>query len=46
VQLFNISVIAVALAMDAFAVAIAAGVTLKKISFRGRPLRPGLDRGF
>jgi len=34
VQLFNISVIAVALAMDAFAVAIAAGVTLKKISFR------------
>jgi putative Mn2+ efflux pump MntP len=34
VQLLNISAIAVALAMDAFAVAIAAGVTLKKISFR------------
>jgi putative Mn2+ efflux pump MntP len=34
VQLFNISAIAVALAMDAFAVAIAAGVMLKKISFR------------
>ena len=33
-QLFNISAIAVALAMDAFAVAIAAGVMLKKISFR------------
>ena len=33
-QLLNISAIAVALAMDAFAVAIAAGVTLKKISFR------------
>jgi putative Mn2+ efflux pump MntP len=34
VQLLNISAIAVALAMDAFAVAIAAGVMLKKISFR------------
>lgn len=34
VQLFNISAIAVALAMDAFAVAIAAGVMLKQISFR------------
>jgi putative Mn2+ efflux pump MntP len=34
VQLLNISAIAVALAMDAFAVAIAAGVILKKISFR------------
>ena len=33
-QLLNISAIAVALAMDAFAVAIAAGVMLKKISFR------------
>ena len=33
-QLFNISAVAVALAMDAFAVAIAAGVTLKQISFR------------
>ena len=33
-QLFNISAIAVALAMDAFAVAIAAGVMLKKVSFR------------
>ena len=33
-QLFNISAIAVALAMDAFAVAIAAGVMLKQISFR------------
>ena len=33
-QLFNLSAIAVALAMDAFAVAIAAGVTLKQISFR------------
>jgi putative Mn2+ efflux pump MntP len=34
VQLLNITAIAVALAMDAFAVAIAAGVMLKKISFR------------
>ncbi len=33
-QLFNISAIAVALAMDAFAVAIAAGVMLKQVSFR------------
>lgn len=33
-QLLNISAIAVALAMDAFAVAIAAGVMLKKVSFR------------
>jgi putative Mn2+ efflux pump MntP len=33
-QLLNITAIAVALAMDAFAVAIAAGVTLKRISFR------------
>lgn len=33
-QLFNITAIAVALAMDAFAVSIAAGVTLKQISFR------------
>ncbi len=33
-QLINISAIAVALAMDAFAVAIAAGATLKQISFR------------
>ena len=32
--IFNISAIAVALAMDAFAVAIAAGITLKQISFR------------
>lgn len=32
--MINIIAIAVALAMDAFAVAIAAGVTLKKISFR------------
>lgn len=32
--MFNIIAIAVALAMDAFAVAIAAGVTLKHISFR------------
>ena len=31
---FNISAIAVALAMDAFAVAIAAGITLKQINFR------------
>ena len=31
---FNIAAIAVALAMDAFAVAIAAGITLKQISFR------------
>ena len=31
---FNVSAIAVALAMDAFAVAIAAGVALKQISFR------------
>jgi len=33
-QLFNILAIAVALAMDAFAVAIAAGVMLKNINFR------------
>ncbi len=33
-QLMNITAIAVALAMDAFAVAIAAGITLKQISFR------------
>ena len=33
-QLFNILAIAVALAMDAFAVAIGAGITLKHISFR------------
>ena len=33
-QFFNISAIAVALAMDASAVAIAAGVTLKQVSFR------------
>jgi putative Mn2+ efflux pump MntP len=33
-QFLNISAIAVALAMDAFAVAIAAGVMLKKVSFR------------
>ena len=33
-QLFNISAIAVALAMDAFAVALAAGLALKRISFR------------
>lgn len=33
-QLLNICAIAVALAMDAFAVAIAAGITLKRISFR------------
>lgn len=33
-QMLNIAALAVALAMDAFAVAIAAGVTLKKISFR------------
>ena len=33
-QLLNISAIAVALAMDAFAVSIAAGVTLKQVSFR------------
>ena len=33
-QLFNISAIAVALAMDAFAVAIATGVALQQISFR------------
>lgn len=33
-QLINISAIAVALAMDAFAVSIAAGITLKQISFR------------
>jgi putative Mn2+ efflux pump MntP len=32
--LFNIAAIAVALAMDAFAVAIASGITLKQISFR------------
>ncbi len=32
--LFNIAAIAVALAMDAFAVAIAAGITLGQISFR------------
>jgi putative Mn2+ efflux pump MntP len=32
--MLNITALAVALAMDAFAVAIAAGVTLKKISFR------------
>jgi putative Mn2+ efflux pump MntP len=31
---FNIAAIAVALAMDAFAVAVAAGVALRKISFR------------
>jgi manganese efflux pump family protein len=34
VQFFNISAIAVALAMDAFAVAVAAGVTLRSVSFR------------
>ena len=34
VDIVNISAIAVALAMDAFAVAIAAGVTLKNVSFR------------
>jgi putative Mn2+ efflux pump MntP len=34
VQLLNISAMAVALAMDAFAVAIAAGVQLKQIGFR------------
>jgi len=34
VQMLNIAALAVALAMDAFAVAIAAGVTLKTISFR------------
>ena len=33
-QMLNIAALAVALAMDAFAVAIAAGVTLKQISFR------------
>ena len=33
-QLFQISAIAVALAMDAFAVSIAAGVSLKTVSFR------------
>lgn len=33
-QLINITAIAVALAMDAFAVSIATGITLKKISFR------------
>ena len=33
-QLFNITAIAVALAMDAFAVAIATGVMLKQVSFR------------
>jgi len=33
-QLFNISAIAVALAMDAFAVAIATGVALKQVSLR------------
>jgi putative Mn2+ efflux pump MntP len=32
--IFNIAAIAVALAMDAFAVAIAAGITLKQINFR------------
>ncbi|MFO7494208.1 MAG: manganese efflux pump MntP family protein [Desulfobacterales bacterium] len=32
--MLNITALAVALAMDAFAVAIAAGVTLKKVSFR------------
>jgi putative Mn2+ efflux pump MntP len=32
--LINITAIAIALAMDAFAVAIAAGITLKQISFR------------
>jgi putative Mn2+ efflux pump MntP len=34
VQFFNITAIAVALAMDAFAVAIATGVILKDVSFR------------
>ncbi len=34
VTIINISAIAVALAMDAFAVAIAAGITLRQISFR------------
>lgn len=34
VQLINITAIAVALAMDAFAVSIAAGVSLKRVSFR------------
>ena len=33
-QFFNIAAIAVALAMDAFAVAIATGVILKDVSFR------------
>jgi putative Mn2+ efflux pump MntP len=34
VDIVNVSAIAVALAMDAFAVSIAAGVTLKNVSFR------------
>jgi putative Mn2+ efflux pump MntP len=34
VQLLNVSAIAVALAMDAFAVAVATGVTLRCVSFR------------